>query len=167
MKKRVLLGLFICLLSGLFSSYTTKEDSKQFAQRFIKTYFTVNDYTKIKVQDINFVQLYLKDYSKAIHNLMSEEAFSYDHDNRGYYLVLQSSVLGKYNTQIEKIKIDKSQANKDGSFVIDYTAKLNQLFSNKTEAQNIIGQVCVKKTSGAWKVIKNWYDARFMMTLKK
>lgn len=168
MKRILVFGLLICLSIGLFSGFTKKENSKEFAERFINVYFTIVDYTKINFSDENFMTLYQNDYSKKIHSLMSDKAFKAENNNRSYICFLEAAVNGKCNTKIGNVKITKSEAAKDGSLVYNYTATLHQLFSDKkTVSSNLNGQVSVKKIGKDWKITVNWYDPRFMLDLLK
>lgn len=168
MRKIISTVILICMFIALFVGFTKKNDSSQFAQKFIKTYFTITDYTKIRdISDEKFISLYVNNYSKQIHNLMTEQAFKNDMSNRYHINLISSAVRSKFNIQVQNIKIKKSYQNKDGSITYDYTASLNLLFSNKKQIQSFTGQISIKKINKNWKVTINWFDSSIIKILEK
>ena len=158
MKKLVVIYLlmFILVLDGCQS----QGNPDKFAEKFIKTYYTINDYTKIKgpMNDENFVNLYINDYSKPIQQLMTEQAFKEDYGNRMYFSLLASTVNSKFNLQEDNIKITKVNESKDGSLVYNYTCDLKLLFADRIETQSIGGQITVNKIDKDWKIAHHFQN---------
>lgn len=158
MKK--LLVMYLLMFVFVLNGCQVQASPDKFTEQFIKTYYTISDYTKIKgsLNVENFIKLYINDYSKPIQQLMTEQAFKEDYANRMYYSLLASAVNSKFNLQEDNIKIKKANESKDNPLVYNYTCDLKLLFADRTETLNIGGQVTINKVDNDWKISHHYQN---------
>jgi hypothetical protein len=169
MKKKFLVYcLFIFLGTSFFVGYSKNDDSAQFGKSFIRTYYTINDYTKLNNPNtLEGITQEINNISKTFKNIMDENTLKNDIANK-YQMVLHSTAyISKFNINVKDIKLTKKQTGSDNSTYYDYTAVLNLIFESKRDTQTISGQIAVKKINNKWDITTNWLGNDFFMMIKK
>lgn len=169
MKKNILLYcLFVFLVSSLFVGYSKNDNSSQFGKNFIRTYYTINDYTKLNNPNtLKGITQEINNFSKSFKNIMDENTLKNDIADR-YHIVLHSAAYNsKFNINVKEIKLTKKQAGSDGSIYYDYTAVLNLIFKSERVTQTISGQIAIKKINNKWRITTNWLGNDALMMIKK
>ena len=118
---------------------------------FITKMYTVDDYTKIDIKNLNLT--YPKDkYTNELRKVTTAAALVPIVNDRTQLLYITSCTDSHINSKVISAKIDKYLSQKDGSIVYNYEAKLKYTFpdENKQTDEEVSGQVTVKMVNSKW-----------------
>lgn len=148
--KCTFLILNIVFLTIFIGCQRITSGEKKIIKSYLNDFYTIDDYskfTKDTITDQSFSTNYLKE--KEFKNIMTSEIYADYAKQQNFKRYLLISNLGKFNSSVKNVNIDKYTTLQDKSNVYNFSAniEINFVESKEKKEEKVTGQVTLIKSN--------------------